>query len=119
MTPYYALYSVLLNYTSNGLSTWYNLDGSNNITINSPTYFSTTEGEHTLYLYANDSTGEIITRNTTFYVNSSLITILYEEYSGAQKGISTIYFVYILNGSFINGLKINDISINFFFWHCC
>jgi len=88
--------SILLNYTSTGLSTLYNIDNLNNITLtSSPIYFSTTEGSHILYLYANNSAGEIITKNTTFYVNSSLLTIIYDEYKGGYKGDSTNFSRYV------------------------
>jgi hypothetical protein len=87
--------SILLNYTSSGIATWYNLDQIENITlVSSPIYFSTTEGEHTLYLYANNSQGDIITKSTTFYVNTTFLTIIYDEYKTEHKGSSTNFSSY-------------------------
>ncbi len=61
--------SLLLNYTVSGEETvWYNLDKGTNITITSFRYFNTSEGSHTLYLYANNTLGET-SRNVTFFVN--------------------------------------------------
>jgi hypothetical protein len=87
-TTYISNISLLLNYTTTGLNLWYNIDQVSNITITSPTYFNTSQGLHTLYLYANNSVGTTI-RNVTFTVDSSLLTILYEEYKGATRGSST------------------------------
>jgi len=87
--------SILLNYTSSGIATWYNLDQIENITlVSSPIYFSTTEGEHTLYLYANNSQGDIITKSTTFYVNTTFLTIFYDKYKTEHKGSSTNFSSY-------------------------
>ena len=81
--------SILLNYTATGEdSVWYNIDGEDNTTITSATYFNITEGLHTLYLYANNSEGNT-TANVTFTVNLSLFTVLYNEYAGSTKGSST------------------------------
>tara|TARA_Y100000310_G_scaffold345665_1_gene467968 strand:- start:22981 stop:25698 length:2718 start_codon:yes stop_codon:yes gene_type:complete len=46
-----------LNFTIDGnyTSIWYNLDNSSNITITDNITFSTTEGEHKLYLFINNS----------------------------------------------------------------
>ena len=57
-----------LNFTSNGDNFWYNLDEGANITITGNTLFSTTEGTHTLYLFANDS-GGLTKKNVTFTVD--------------------------------------------------
>ena len=55
----YSTSTILLNYsvTNEAESIWYNLDNGINTTINSPAYFSATEGSHILYLYANNSQG--------------------------------------------------------------
>ncbi len=57
---------------------WYNVDNGENITL--PKCQNTTIGvadeqNHTLYLYANDSVGNLNYSNVTFFVNSSLVPI--------------------------------------------
>ena len=67
---------------------WYNLNSLANITITSSSIkFNTSEGSNTLYLYANNSNG-ITAKNITFYVNLSLLIILYQNYNGLYKGAS-------------------------------
>ncbi|MEM4230257.1 MAG: hypothetical protein QXF25_00020 [Candidatus Pacearchaeota archaeon] len=83
-------YSLLLNFSaSNYQSIWYNLDNGNNITITSPTYFNASDGQHTLYLFANSTTGLITQKNVTFVVNSTRLIIIYSEYN---KSIQTTDF---------------------------
>jgi hypothetical protein len=86
--------SILLNYTvTDGDSVWYNLDNSENITINSWTYFNTSQGQHVLYVFANKS--ENITLNIiTFAVNSSKFVIIFNSYNGTDKGTSTNFIDY-------------------------
>ncbi len=71
-TTYSSNISLLLNYTVSGGAerVWYSLDGTTNITVTSPLYFSTSIGSHTLYLYANNSMGEV-SANVTFFINIS------------------------------------------------
>ena len=81
--------SLLLNYTAtNEDKVWYNLDNLENTTITSFVYFNTSQGSHTLYLYANNTDGNITSRNITFIANSTKFRILYEEYKGNYKGSS-------------------------------
>ncbi|MBI3623063.1 hypothetical protein HY212_03210 [Candidatus Pacearchaeota archaeon] len=80
--------SLLLNFTSRYASSIvYNIDDSANTTIASSTYFNTTSGNHTLYLYANNSYG-LTAKNVSFFVNLSKFTIYYEEFAGSNSGIS-------------------------------
>ncbi|MFH1585222.1 MAG: hypothetical protein ABIB79_00460 [archaeon] len=66
--------TILLNYTVSGEeSVWYNLDNSVNISITAPLTFTTTEGSHTLYLYANNSGGNVTTRSVTFHINETAV----------------------------------------------
>ncbi|MCX6749734.1 MAG: hypothetical protein NTW17_03270 [Candidatus Pacearchaeota archaeon] len=65
---------------------WYNLDKGANATITGNTTFSTTVGQHTLYLYANNSEGET-TKNATFTVNSTKFVAKYNYYK--NNGSST------------------------------
>jgi len=87
--------SLLLNYTVRlEDAVWYNIDLiGENITITSPIYFNTSQGGHTLYLYANN-TYNTTTRNITFTVNSTRFIILYSKYNGSTKGISTDFINY-------------------------
>lgn len=81
--------NLLLNFTAIGeQAVWYNLDNSANITISSFVYFNTTEGSHRLYLYANNSDGNLTSENVAFFVNETLFTILYSEYNGSFAGAS-------------------------------
>jgi len=73
--------SLLLDYLVSGEDTvWYNLDGSSNITITSPTYFNTTQGKHTLYIYANNTDNILTTKTVNFSVNISKFLIIDDEY---------------------------------------
>ena len=74
---------------SNEESVWYNIDNSINTTITGSVLFNVNEGQHTLYLYANSSYGNITVENVTFYANSSLLNIIYEEYDEMTRGDST------------------------------
>jgi len=79
-----------LNFTSEEIqTTWYNLDNQANTTITGNTTFNTTQGQHTLYLYGNNSDGNETSANITFTVNSNKFKVYYEEYVGSNKGIST------------------------------
>ena len=81
--------SILLNYSvSNEDFVWYKIDSGNNITITSSIFINVTQGNHTLYLYANNSKGTTI-KNVTFAANSTIFIILYSEYAGSNKGSST------------------------------
>jgi hypothetical protein len=62
---------ILLDYTAILIDTvWYNLDNSQNITINQSFYFQASVGTHTLYLYGNQSNGTVLSDNVTFTVES-------------------------------------------------
>jgi len=80
-----------LNFTSSNTQTiWYNIDQlGGNTTITGNTIFNTTQGTHTLYLYANNSNGNKTSANVSFTVNSSKFRVIYNEYVGSTKGSST------------------------------
>lgn len=64
---------ILLDYSAVLIDTvWYNIDNSQNTTINQsdlPFYFKESKGTHTLYLYGNTTTnGTILSDNVTFQV---------------------------------------------------
>ena len=71
---------VLLNFTSlYADNLFYNIDNGANNSVSSPTYFNTTSGSHTLYLYANNSNATTL-KNVTFYINSSMFIIKDNEF---------------------------------------
>jgi len=81
--------NLLLNFVvTNQDNTSFNLDGGSNTTITSNSTFNTTEGAHTLFLYAENVQGTT-EKTVTFTVNSTKFIILYNEYAGSLKGIST------------------------------
>ncbi len=84
--------SILINYSSsNAESIWYNLDSQANITIASFTYFNTSEGHHTLYLYANNSQGTETSANTTFFINNSYGWLINStRYSGNSTNLTLL-----------------------------
>ena len=87
--------SILLNYSAidpDGVSSvWYNINGVNislgNFSSNY-TYFNTTEGGKTLFLYANDTYGLLGYNSVNFYVNNTKLIIIYETFRGSNKGNS-------------------------------
>ena len=82
--------SLLLNFSVSSEETiWYNLDNDPNTTITSPTYINTSEGSHTLYLFANSSFGNITSKNVTFTIDLNIYNISYEKYKTINKGSST------------------------------
>jgi hypothetical protein len=112
--------SLLLNYTQiNADMIWYNIDGGINTTITGAIYFDISEGEHTLYLYGNNSYGQV-SKNVTFTSNITFLTIFYSEYNGSTKGDSTDFKLYaygdlqnmskiILENSLYGKIQFNEI----------
>ncbi|MCX6742541.1 MAG: hypothetical protein NTX24_05230 [Candidatus Pacearchaeota archaeon] len=95
---------ILLNYSvldPDGVSSvWYNVNGVNislGNSSNNYTYFNTTEGNKTLYLYANDSTGLITNSSVNFYVNNTKLIIIYETFRGGYRGNSNDFDSYTEN----------------------
>lgn len=78
-----------LNFSASG-EEWikYSLDSAENVTITGNIKFNTTEGSHSLFLYANNSNGLTI-KNVTFFVKSDKFNVYYNEYLGSRKGAST------------------------------
>lgn len=84
--------SILLDYVaSNYEFLWYNIDNSENITINSSVYFNTSQGNHLLSLYANNTMG-IKYLSTYFTTNSSRFIIDYNEFK--EKGATSSFEEY-------------------------
>jgi len=100
--------SLGLYFTAGGeQEVWYNLDNGNNITLTASTSFNTTKGSHTLYLFANNTAGNITSRNVTFDINLSILTILYDEFKGDYKGDSTDFY----NFSYYDLQNLSDIIL--------
>jgi parallel beta-helix repeat protein len=73
-TNYTTNESLDLNYTVSDVnldSCWYNIDGGTNTTISNclNTTFNTSSGSQTLYIYANDTSGNLNSTNVTFTVD--------------------------------------------------
>ncbi|MEK6878780.1 MAG: hypothetical protein AABY22_04195 [Nanoarchaeota archaeon] len=77
---------------SNQQAIWYNLDNGNNMTIIAPILFNSSQGSHTLYLFANNSMGNLTSKNITFIINISIFTLNYSNYNGSHKGSSTDFY---------------------------
>lgn len=88
--------SLILSFLESGASSvWFNLDNNENITLFSNSYlFNATGGTHIINLYANSSDNLITSKNITFSVNLTLLTILYEEFK--NQGDSTDFLNYSL-----------------------
>ncbi|MCK5624259.1 hypothetical protein KAI04_00265 [Candidatus Pacearchaeota archaeon] len=65
---------------------WYNINQTENITITGNTTFNTTQGQHTLYLYANNTLGETV-KNVSFSVDIAKFVVFYNEFK--DEGSST------------------------------
>ncbi len=91
---YFVNSSIPLNYSITGTvdTIWYNLDLGGNKTITSPFFFNTTEGSHTLYLYANNTIG-MSTANISFFVDSTRFKVINEPW-GNKVGNSTNFSIF-------------------------
>ncbi|TKJ17249.1 hypothetical protein CEE44_01815 [Candidatus Woesearchaeota archaeon B3_Woes] len=90
---YFENVSLKLNISTNADNTWYNIDDENNITLEQETYFNTSDGTHTIYVFANNSFG-ITTKNVTFDVDLNLYNINNSKFKGSEKGNSTNFNEY-------------------------
>jgi hypothetical protein len=87
---YISTNDTFLNYSALYTNTvWYNLDGGTNQTISSYIIINASEGNHILYLYANNSDGDVVFRNVTFRINSSVLKVVYSKFASYDKGEST------------------------------
>ena len=90
---YFTAMNLDLEFEAGGAnSVWYNIDNGGNITITGNTTFNTTNGQHTLFLFANNS-AETAARNVTFGVNITKFIVYYNNYSSSTKGSSTDFNV--------------------------
>ena len=88
---YFYNHTIPINITTNSNDTWYNLDNENNVSFNATheTFFNTTNSNHTLYIFANNSAG-ITKKNVTFFTNRSIYHIYFDKYfNSSHKGNST------------------------------
>src|SRR3989344_3437492 len=71
---------------------WYNLNNTNNITITANTSFISSEGNNTLYLFANDTLGFLNnSASVTFIVNSSRgYNVTHNEFTGSTTDFNSI-----------------------------
>lgn len=82
--------SLLLNFLATGQqAVWYNFDHIGNTTITSFKYFNISSGSHTLYMFANNTDGDVTSKNVTFIINFSLFNFSYNSFNGEHKGNST------------------------------
>ena len=80
---YFNATALFLNYTAtNAVTVWYRLGNGTNITITTPLTFNVSFGSHTLFLFANSSSGLQSSKNVTFYVNASFFSISFGNFSG-------------------------------------
>lgn len=69
-----------LNFESEGLITWYNLDSGENITLNGNRNINASSGFHTLYLFANNSHG-LTQKQVSFTVNATNVKIIMDNFN--------------------------------------
>jgi len=126
--------SLFLSFTVGGeQAVWYNLDNGANITITSSLYFNTTAASHTLYLFANNTAGNLTSKSVTFFINLTIFIIIDDEYDEdegeddedggwvirkTKQGESTDFFDYSyeelenLSGVIFDDLDYGKISFN-------
>lgn len=83
---YITNFNLLLKYnTSSADDVWYNLDkGANKSLYSLINYFNATDGQHTLYLYANNSYG-LTSKNISFLIDTSKILIVYTNWTSETQ----------------------------------
>ncbi len=92
---YFNNISMLLNFTAtNARTVWYNLDHSANNTVTTFIYFNSSSGGHTLYLFANNSNGTVVSKNVSFSINNGFFNISFGNFSGSKKGNSSNFNIY-------------------------
>ncbi|MGV8151966.1 MAG: hypothetical protein ACP5OG_02705 [Candidatus Nanoarchaeia archaeon] len=88
--------AIFLNYTtSNSQSVWYNIDNSSNTSVSSIGYVNiSSEGEHILRIFANNSYGSVSVMSRRIIINSTRFRIYFSEYNSSTKGESTDFLRY-------------------------
>lgn len=88
--------SINLNFTvydTSGVDKiWYNLDNNGNSTITTNTTFDTSEGNHTLYFFANDTLGFLNNSKTVnFFINTSKgYNVTFNEFTGSTTNFNSL-----------------------------
>lgn len=90
---YFSNASLLLDVTSNADTLWYSLNQGTAFFFSGETLLNASSGTHLLSVFANNSDG-ITQKNITFTVNSSLLTVVYANYSRSYSGNSTNFNAY-------------------------
>lgn len=85
--------SIPLNYSLEDVSgiskAWYNLDHGSNTTLIGNTSFNVSEGNHTLYFFANDSLGNLNSTYVNFWINNTRFIVIYDNFTQPYDGNST------------------------------
>jgi hypothetical protein len=99
--------SILFNISSSGQNTWYNYNGTN-ITYSIPTYLNLSDGNYTLYVYANDTLGNYNSTSVSFTIDTFVPA--QESSSSSSSSQTTVVYIPVESG-FSNGLLINSSDI--------
>ncbi|MEK6840812.1 MAG: hypothetical protein AABX79_02570 [Nanoarchaeota archaeon] len=113
---YFTATNLELNFTAfSADSIWYKIDSGSNVTITGNTTFNTTSGQHTLYLFANNSDGNS-SKNVTFRVNTTKFNVLYDIYknngSSTDFNASSYEDIQNLSGAVIEKTGHGKVSFN-------
>lgn len=113
---YFTATNLELNFTAfSADSIWYKIDSGSNVTITGNTTFNTTSGQHTLYLFANNSDGNS-SKNATFRVNTTKFNVLYDIYknngSSTDFNASSYEDIQNLSGAVIEKTGHGKVSFN-------
>ena len=123
----YSVTNLSLNWSvvdTNQGTVWYNLDNGANITLTTNTTINVTSGAHTLYLFANDSAGNINMQSVSFTASTDQqapITTLNYPSNGTWASNNSVMFNYTatdtnlayceLRGDFDGTYKTNQTNI--------
>ena len=98
-------------------SCWYNLDSGANISIVNcqNTTFNATDGSHTIYVYANDSLGNLNYANRSFFVSTALAISLNSPSDNSWLSYQNIEFNYTVETA--SSIKNCSLWLNSTTWH--
>ncbi|MEK6855276.1 MAG: hypothetical protein AABX73_03570 [Nanoarchaeota archaeon] len=111
--------SLRLQVTTNGDNVWYNINEGANTTFNKTVgnYFNTSTGAKTIYVFANNSAGNVTKKNVTFSIDYSTFNVSYSKFIGQNKN-STSFAQYSheeiqnLSGIFLEDFSYGKIKFN-------
>lgn len=121
---YFENTSLRLNLTSNGLILWYNLDNGDNITISGTEFtaksllFNASSTGHTIYIFTNNSDGNLTTKNVTFSIDLNRYNVTDNNFTGSTKGNSINFNEYTyeelgnISGIILENINHGKISLN-------